>query len=522
MDAISLSIFANRIDSICSEMGATLQKAAFSPNIRDRLDYSCAIFDAGGELCAQAAHIPVHLGSMAFAMSDVVSTIQWSDGDMVVLNDPYKGGTHLPDVTLIAPLYVSGRLSGFVANRAHHADIGSETPGSMPLSSSLSEEGLIIEPSFLVKAGVVDEDYFTDLMKHMRNRQESSGDFIAQVAANRRGLTRLAALIEKMGLQNYLLSLDLLNDYAQKLAKDSLCEIKDGEYSFEDVLDDDGQGQTDIEIKASITFKAGSIIVDFAGSAGQVSGNINCPLSVTAAAVYYVFRCLMPPQTPACAGSFRNIHIDAPRHSVVNASYPAAVAAGNVETSTRIVDVVLGALAQAIPGRIPAASHGSMNNLAMGNTGDRDYAAWDYYETIGGGMGASSISDGLDAVQTHMTNTLNTPIESLEMKYPLRVNRYQVRTQSSGHGDFKGGEGLIREYTFLSPAHVTILSERRFQQPWGVSVSNGPASSDREETSASPGENLLNGKPLGAKLSFEVSSGDVVCISTAGGGGYNT
>ena len=522
MDAISLSIFANRIDSICSEMGATLQKAAFSPNIRDRLDYSCAIFDAGGELCAQAAHIPVHLGSMAFAMSDVVSTIQWSAGDMVVLNDPYKGGTHLPDVTVIAPLYIGDKLVGFVANRAHHADIGSETPGSMPLSSSLSEEGLIIEPSFLLKAGVVDEDYFAGLMKHMRNRQESSGDFIAQVAANRRGLTRLAALIEKMGLQNYLLSLDLLNDYAAKLAKDSLYEIKDGEYSFEDVLDDDGQGQTNIEIKASITFKAGSIVVDFAGSAGQVRGNINCPLSVTAAAVYYVFRCLMPPQTPACAGSFRNIHIDAPRHSVVNASYPAAVAAGNVETSTRIVDVVLGALAQAIPGRIPAASHGSMNNLAMGNTGNRDHAAWDYYETIGGGMGASSISDGLDAVQTHMTNTLNTPIESLEMKYPLRVNRYQVRTQSSGHGDFKGGEGLIREYTFLSPAHVTILSERRLQQPWGLSVSNGPASSDRGETSALPGENLLNGKPLGAKLSFEVSSGDVVCISTAGGGGYNT
>ena len=515
MDAISLSIFANRIDSICSEMGATLQKAAFSPNIRDRLDYSCAIFDAGGELCAQAAHIPVHLGSMAFAMSDVVSTIQWSAGDMVVLNDPYKGGTHLPDVTVIAPLYIDDNLVGFVANRAHHADIGSETPGSMPLSSSLSDEGLIIEPSFLVRAGVVDEDYFAGLMKHMRNRQESSGDFIAQVAANRRGLTRLAALIEKMGLQNYLLSLDLLNDYAAKLAKDSLCEIKDGEYSFEDVLDDDGQGQQDILIRAAVKFEKGNISLDFTGSAKQVAGNINCPLSVTAAAVYYVFRCLMPPQTPACAGSFRSINIQAPKGSVVNASFPAAVAAGNVETSTRIVDVVLGALSRAIPERVPAASHGSMNNLAMGRSGDgrttgSSQLAWDYYETIGGGMGASAVSDGQDAVQTHMTNTLNTPIESLEMKYPLRVTRYQVRQGSAGTGRYRGGEGLLREYEFLAPAHVTILSERRNHQPWGML--------DGEQAKA--GVNLLNGKSLAAKQSFKVSRGDILSISTAGGGGY--
>jgi N-methylhydantoinase B len=515
MDAISLSIFANRIDAICSEMGATLQKAAFSPNIRDRLDYSCAIFDADGELCAQAAHIPVHLGSMAFAMSDVVSTIQWSAGDMVVLNDPYKGGTHLPDVTVIAPLSINGKLAGFVANRAHHADIGSDTPGSMPLSSSLFEEGLIIEPSFLVKAGVVDEDYFSSLMKHMRNRQESSGDFIAQVAANRRGLTRLAALIEKMGLQNYLLSLGLLNDYAAKLAKDSLCEIKDGEYSFEDLLDDDGQGHEDILIRVAVKFDKGDITLDFSGSAKQVAGNINCPLSVTAAAVYYVFRCLMPPQTPACAGSFRSINILAPKGSVVNASFPAAVAAGNVETSTRIVDVVLGALSLAIPGRIPAASHGSMNNLAMGHRGDRratgsSQQAWDYYETIGGGMGASEGSDGQDAVQTHMTNTLNTPIESLEMKYPLRVTRYQVRQGSAGTGRYRGGEGLLREYEFLASAHVTVLSERRSHQPWGV----------LDGDKAKAGENRLNGKPLAAKQSFKVSRGDILSINTAGGGGY--
>lgn len=522
MDAISLSIFANRIDSICSEMGATLQKAAFSPNIRDRLDYSCAIFDAGGELCAQAAHIPVHLGSMAFAMSDVVSTIQWSAGDMVVLNDPYKGGTHLPDVTLIAPFFIEGELLGFVANRAHHADIGSETPGSMPLSSSVLEEGQLIEPTLLVKADEIQQGIFSRLMSNMRNEQESSGDFIAQIAANRRGLRRLAMLLEKMGVESYLGGLQQLNDYAAILARSSLADIKAGEYCFEDVLDDDGQSQNDILIKVKLVFDGESITVDFTGSAQQVAGNINCPLSVTAAAVYYVFRCLMPAQAPACAGSFRNISIQAPANTVINASYPAAVAAGNVETSTRIVDVILGALLKALPGKIPAASHGSMNNLAMGSVGDQDHAAWDYYETIGGGMGASSISDGLDAVQTHMTNTLNTPIESLEMKYPIRVNRYQIRTGSAGHGDFKGGEGLIREFTFLSPAQVTILSERRTRQPWGVSVSKRQACQRCDEASAQTGENQLNYKPLAAKQTFVVSSGDVVTLKTPGGGGCYT
>ncbi len=514
MNAISLSIFANRIDAICGEMGVTLQKSAFSPNIRDRLDYSCAIFDAKGELCAQAAHIPVHLGSMAFAMKDVVSVINWSVGDMIVLNDPYKGGTHLPDVTLIAPLFVDNELTGFVVNRAHHADIGSETPGSMPLSSSLSEEGLVIEPAFIVKNDEVEQAYFADLMKNMRNPQESSGDFIAQIAANRRGLMRLTALIEKMGFEDYLSSLELLNSYAATLAKKSLADIKDGEYSFTDMLDDDGQGKVNIVINATVKFKQGNITVDFAGTAGQVKGNINCPLSVTAAAVYYVFRCLMPAQTPACAGSFKNIKILAPEKSVVNSSYPAAVAAGNVETSTRIVDVVLGALSKAIPDRIPAASHGSMNNLAMGSVGDKTYKAWDYYETIGGGMGASKYSDGLDAVQTHMTNTLNTPIEALEMKYPVRVIRYQVRQDSAGTGKHNGGEGLIREYEFLAPAQVTILSERRNHQPWGLTAGED-AGND-----AKAGINLLNGNRLAAKQSFKVSAGDVVTVETAGGGGF--
>lgn len=510
MDAISLSIFANRIDAVCGEMGATLQKSAFSPNIRDRLDYSCAIFDAAGELCAQAAHIPVHLGSMAFAMADVVATINWSPGDMIVLNDPYKGGTHLPDITLIAPLFIKNELMGFVVNRAHHADIGSETPGSMPLSSSLSEEGLVIEPTLLVKNNQLEVGFFDELMKKMRNKQESSGDFIAQIAANRRGLIRLTALITKMGVQHYRHSLVQLNAYAAKLASKSLTGVDNGVYCFEDVLDDDGQGQSDIVIKVCIGVEQGNVTVDFAGSERQVAGNINCPLSVTAAAVYYVFRCLMPPQTPACAGSFRHIHILAPTNSVVNATFPAAVAAGNVETSTRIVDVVLGALAGAIPDGIPAASHGSMNNLAMGFVGDDQQSAWDYYETIGGGMGASSVGEGLDAVQTHMTNTLNTPIEALEMKYPVRVCRYQIRRNSSGSGEHRGGEGLIRQYEFLSSAQVTLLTERRHNHPWGL----------RGGEAGKTGFNELNGRTLQAKQTFEVMPGDNICIVSAGGGGY--
>jgi N-methylhydantoinase B len=516
MNAIKLSIFANRIDAICAEMGVTLQKSAFSPNIRDRLDYSCAIFDARGELCAQAAHIPVHLGSMAFAMRDIVAAFDWSSGDMIVVNDPYKGGTHLPDVTLVAPFFEDAKLLGFVANRAHHADIGAETPGSMPLSSSLAEEGLVIEPTLLVKDGQIIEPYFDELMSYMRNRDESSGDFIAQIAANRRGLLRLSDLLAKMGVTEYQQSLLSLNEYAASLARTSLKDVQDGEYLFSDVLDDDGQGHKDIQIQVRVVAEDGMVTVDFDGSADQVSGNINCPLSVTAAAVYYVFRCLMPAQTPACAGSFRHIDIIAPSESVINASYPAAVAAGNVETSTRIVDVVLGALSQALPDKVPAASHGSMNNLAMGHVGDAGattdaaIASWDYYETIGGGMGAGEPSDGFDGVQTHMTNTLNTPVEALEMNYPVRIKRYQLRTDSAGDGWHRGGEGLVREYEFLSPAQVTILSERRCHTPWGRAGGNA----------ARCGENSLNGELLDGKVSMHVKKGDVLTVRTPGGGGY--
>ncbi len=510
MNPVELSIFANRIEAVCDEMGAALQRAAFSPNIRDRLDYSCAVFDASGELCAQAAHIPVHLGSMAFAMRGIVEGIDWQDGDMVILNDPYMGGTHLPDVTLIAPVFMDKKLLGFVTNRAHHADIGAEQPGSMPLSTSLEEEGLVIKPQKLVEHHRINETRLNQLMKSMRNPAESRGDFSAQIAANRRGHNRLLELIQQMGAKQYCKALAALNNYAEQLAFASFNAIPGGDYHFSDVLDDDGLGHVDIKIKAGIVVKQGKVDVDFSGSSSQVRGNVNCPVSVTAAAVYYVFRCLLPPQAPACAGSFRPISITAESGSLLNAVYPAAVAAGNVETSTRVVDAVLGALAQAIPEKIPAASHGSMNNLAMGSSFSEKGQAWDYYETIGGGMGANSVSDGLDAVQTHMTNTLNTPIESLEMAFPIRVNRYQVRKDSGGKGIHTGGAGIVREFEFLQAADATLLSERRTHAPWGLHGGHCGES----------GYNMLNQRKIKAKHNFVVEAGDILTIATAGGGGW--
>ncbi|MEJ2509337.1 MAG: hydantoinase B/oxoprolinase family protein [Gammaproteobacteria bacterium] len=513
MDPIALSIFASRIEAVCDEMGAVLQRAAFSPNIRDRLDFSCAVFDARGELCAQAAHIPVHLGSMAYAMHDIVSRLEWAPGDQVIVNDPFLGGTHLPDVTVIAPLFVDDILVAFVANRAHHADIGAHSPGSMPISRSLAEEGLIIPPTHLVRAGQRDEEMLGRIVEATRNPDEGRGDFAAQLSANRSGLERLGQLVADFGRAEFARALAGLNDYAERLALDALGVIPDGVYRFEDVMDDDGLGHRDLVIAAEVRAAGGRVHVDFAGTAAQTPGNINCPLSVAAAGVYYVFRCLMPPQTPACAGAFRPITLEAPEGCLLNARRPAAVAAGNVETSTRVVDVVMGALARALPETIPAASHGSMNNLAMGASAETGGGrAWDYYETVGGGMGAGAHGGGLHGVQTHMTNTRNTPVEVLEARYPVRVRRYALRRGSGGAGQHPGGDGVVREYEFLAPAQATLLTERRTHAPWGLA---GGAPGSR-------GENRLNGEALAVNYSLPVAPGDRLSILTPGGGGWGS
>ncbi len=515
MNAIELSVFASRMTAICDEMGAVLKGAAFSPNIKDRLDFSCALFDTSGQLAAQAAHIPVHLGSMAYAMAQIVAGVEWREGDMLVVNDPYLGGTHLPDVTVIAPVWCAGDLIGFAANRAHHANIGASSPGSMPISRTLEEEGVVIPPTFIVR----DDKPVESVMCALCGEDQSSnagiqarGDFAAQISASRLGAKRLAEQVEALGAQTYRQALSQLNDYAERLARSALRQIPDGCYRYVDYMDDDGLGQTDIPIAVELTVSDGQVEADFDGTSAQVPGNINCPLSVAAAAVFYVLRCLMPAQTPACAGSFRPVRLSAAEGSLVNARRPAAVAAGNVETSTRTVDAVLGALAQALPEVIPAASSGSMNNIAMGAPAQHGRERWDYYETNGGGMGAGKSGGGLSAVQTHMTNTLNTPIESLEKHYPLRVTRYQRRRGSGGAGQNPGGDGLVREYQFLAPATVTLLTERRTHAPWGLNGGHRGA----------VGENRHNGQLLPAKVSLEVEAGDTLTLATAGGGGWGT
>ncbi|MCW8840125.1 MAG: hydantoinase B/oxoprolinase family protein, partial [Gammaproteobacteria bacterium] len=449
--------------------------------------------------------------SMAYAMRDIVGRLKWAEGDMVVVNDPFLGGTHLPDVTVIAPLFFGGALLGFVANRAHHADIGGNAPGSMPISRSLEEEGIVIPPSYLVRSGKLDEALLARIIGSTGDHHALHGDFAAQMSANRNGLARLDELVRSLGAERYTQALRELNRYAERLARAALGEIPDGCYRFSDCLDDDGLGNVDLAIRAAVTVHGSDVYVDFAGSALQTAGNVNCPLSVAAAGVYYVFRCLMPVQTPACAGSFRPITLAAPRGSLLNAERPAAVAAGNVETSSRVVDVICGALAQALPERIPAASHGSMNNLAMGARGDAaGHGKWDYYETMGGGMGAGAMGGGLSAVQTHMTNTLNTPVEVLEMNYPLRLRRYALRRGSGGKGKRCGGDGVIREFEFLAPAEVTLLTERRRHPPWGLA---GGGEGGR-------GENRFNGELLPGKVSVTVERGDCLTVATPGGGAW--
>jgi N-methylhydantoinase B len=461
---------------------------------------------------------------MAYAMINLVQSRSWNQGDMLVLNDPYKGGTHLPDVTLVAPVFAAGDMVGFVANRAHHADIGSDAPGSMPVSASLDEEGILISPTLILKKGELQQDWFNSILAGMNEPETARGDFSAQIAANLTGVQRLDSLILESGLETFYSRCEQLQGYAEKLAASSLRSIPHGHYSFTDYLDDDGFGHALIAIKVTLKIGADGICADFTGSDAQVPGNLNCPMPVTAAAVHYVFRCLLPPQIPACDGSMRFIEILAAKGSVVNAAPPAAVAAGNVETSSRIVDVVMGALAQALPGEIPAASQGTMNNLAMGrlaasvmsdnmdNRTGKALKAWDYYETVGGGAGAGPDCNGMSCRHTHMTNTLNTPIEVIELQYPLRIVSYAQRTASGGRGRWRGGDGVVREYHFTEDADVSVVTERRSRPPWGLS-GGAPGL---------PGRNLLDGQRIPAKCQLAVRQGQVLRIETPGGGGFGS
>ncbi|MFQ5582644.1 MAG: hydantoinase B/oxoprolinase family protein [Mariprofundaceae bacterium] len=509
MNAVELSLFANRIGAICKEMGATLKYSALSPNIKDREDFSCALFSTDGELVAQAAHIPVHLGSMAYAMRNVVSRFDWHDGDVVVFNDPFLGGTHLPDITVMLPVFHDQALLGFSASRAHHADIGGKSPGSMGVHTTLTDEGLVLEPQYWYAAGEEQTALLARLQAHVRNPRERLGDLAAQLAACQTGAKRLTELHAAQSIPE---SFAELLATSEGYGRQAIADLPDGEYGFEDVLEDDGTGSGPLPVRVTLSIAGEKAAVDFSGTAAQCEGPMNCPMPVTAAAVLYCFRCLMPKQTPQTAAVFRPITIHAPEACLVNARSGTAVAAGNVETSQRIVDVVLGALAQAVPDRIPAAAQGTMNNVIFG--GEADGEAWVYYETLAGGMGAHAKGNGLCGVQCHMTNTKNTSIEVLEMHYPLRISCYGVRPQSGGMGAFRGGDGLIREWEVLEACTLSLLTERRSSAPYGL-AGGMPGLA---------GHNQLyrdgHWQELPAKCTIRLQAGERLRIETPGGGGY--
>ena len=519
-DPIRLEVFKHRFSAIAEEMGAVLRKASYSPNIKERRDYSCAIFDAQGRMIAQAAHIPVHLGSMPLSVAAALRAFpEMNPGDVIALNDPFRGGTHLPDITLVSPVLTENpagesRLFGFVASRAHHADVGGMTPGSMPIAREIYQEGLIIPPIRLMTAGEINQAAWDLLLANVRTPTERAGDLRAQIGANQRGALRLAELAAEHGPAEVQRYINALLEYTERMTRRLLADLPDGEYHFRDMLDNDGVSDQPVPIVVTIRIEGDRARVDFSGSAPQQQGSINAVYAITLSAVYYVFRCLIGLDVPNNAGCLAPIEVIAPEGTVVNAQHPAPVAGGNVETSQRIVDVLLGALAQAAPERVPAASQGTMNNVTIGGHGpDGPFA---YYETIGGGMGALPDRDGPSAVHSHMTNTLNTPAEALEYAYPLRVLRYEVRRGSGGAGQFRGGDGIRRDLQVLSEAQVTLLTERREQSPYGV---NGGQP-------GSPGENWLirDGKetPLPGKGTVVLHPGDILSIRTPGGGGYGT
>ncbi len=507
-NAVQLSLFAHRLSAICEEMGAVLKRSAISPNIRDREDFSCALFNREGQLAAQAAHIPVHLGSMAFAMASVVGQFDWQDGDVVVFNDPFLGGTHLPDITVVMPVFMDQTLAGFSAARAHHADIGGKSPGSMGVETRLADEGMIISPCYWFRAGQQLQDLPARFEQQVRAYAERLGDLSAQKAACVVGGLRLAAFAAA-SLNDSIAS---LMDVSEAYGRRAIAAIPDGTYCFDDVLEDDGCGSENLPVCVSISIAGETAKVDFSGTAAQARGPVNCPMAVTAASVLYVFRCLMPKYTPQTAAIFRPIQVTAPKGCLVHAQPGAAVAAGNVETSQRIVDVVLGALAQAIPDRIPAAAQGTMNNVIFG--GGEGVDTWVYYETLAGGMGAHATGDGLSAVQCHMTNTKNSSIEVLEMHYPLQIRTCQIRHESGGHGRFRGGDGLMREWFIRKDCHLSLLTERRSTSPYGLQGGDAGAC----------GKNCLcrDGmwQSLPAKGSWQLKAGDRIRIETPGGGGF--
>ncbi|ACO03927.1 5-oxoprolinase (5-oxo-L-prolinase) (Pyroglutamase) (5-OPase) [Persephonella marina EX-H1] len=514
INPVMLEVFKNKLSAIAEEMGVILQKTAFSPNIKERKDFSCAIFDREGCLISQAAHIPVHLGSMSASVKSAIENCSFDEGDMVILNDPYMGGTHLPDITVIAPVFIDKSLKFFVANRAHHADIGGVSAGSMPVSTSIFQEGLVIPPVKLVKRGEIDKEIINIIKGNVRTPEEREGDFYAQIMANITGIKRIEELVKRYSLSTVEFYMEKLLEYSEKIMRKRIKDIPDGIYTFEDYMEDDGVGNRDIKISLKLEINDDQAFLDFSDSDPQVNGSINAVRSITLSSVFYVFRSLIRENIPTNDGCFRPIKVITKKGTVVDATPPSAVSAGNVETSQRIVDVVLGALSKALPEFIPSASQGSMNNITIGGKDPDTNKEFTYYETIGGGMGAFAGGDGESAIQSHMTNTLNTPIEALEYAYPFMVTQYSVRKNSGGEGLFRGGDGIIREIKLLTDAEVTVISERRRIPPYGL-FGGKPGEVGRNYIITEKGKILKEGK-----FSVKMKKGDRIRIETPGGGGY--
>ena len=516
LDAVTLEVMNNRLAAIAEEMGVVLGQSAFSPNIKERKDFSCALFDSYGELIAQAAHIPVHLGSTPLSVRAAIERIELGPGDVAAVNDPFAGGTHLPDLTLVQPVFV-GRdklPAAYAANRAHHADIGGIAPGSMALANEIYQEGFRLPPVKLVEAGRPVRDIFELFFANTRVREEREGDLRAQIAALRTGDRRMRDLCATLGRKIVDTAMREIKEYSARLMADTIGKLRPGVYRAKDWMEDDGFGSGPVPIAAAIAVRGDRMEIDFAGSGGQVRGPINANYAITLSAAFYAMKCLSGAEVPPNEGLMRSVRVIAPPGTIVNALPPAAVAGGNVETSQRIVDVLFKALAKVAPDRIPAASSGSMSNLTIGGYDPFRARHFSYYETIAGGAGAALGHPGASGIHTHMTNTLNTPIEALEAYYPMRITEYRIRRGSGGKGRFAGGDGLIRQLECLADGQVSVLTERRKLAPYGLSGG--------KEGRVGANYLLRHGrrKAISGKASLDLRRGEQIRIETPGGGGF--
>lgn len=521
-DPIELAVFQSAVHSIAEEMGAALRRTALSPNIKERRDYSCAIFDGQGRVIAMGDHMPVHLGSMPMSVQAAIAAIQFVPGDIAILNDPYAGGTHLPDITMVLAVFLPGSTGGnpafYVSNRAHHADVGGTFAGSMGPATEIFQEGIRIPPVRIVRAGKLDREMLDLILLNVRTPAEREGDLESQIGACRVGEQRILQLAEKYGESDMCKLIDALLDYSERLVRAELSNMPAGNFGAEDWLDDDGVTDVPRKIAVRLQFdpEAASVLIDFTGSSPQVAGSINAVRAITLSACFYMLRCLLGDDAPATAGILRPLTLITPTGSIVDAQPPAPVAGGNVETSQRIVDVLLRALAEALPDRVPAASAGTMSNLTIGGTDPRTGEPFTYYETAAGGMGARPRLDGISGVQTHMTNSLNTPIEALEYAYPFRVRRYAYRDGSGGTGQSHGGDGLIREIELLADAQITLLADRRKFRPYGL-LGGKDGAPGRATFASSDGAAQTE---LPGKCSRYFRKGTVLRLETPGGGGW--